>query len=152
MGAVVATNRPSNPAYASGPGALSRRTDGGPADKQPMRALPDAQYGENKAYMEQQAGAPMYAESGIAQMSPPPPKPPGLFDETERPDEPVTSGIASGPGEGPEQPVNSDRALFVADAKQLAPFLPDLMRSAKNNPDLGGFVRFVRTVRNLQGA
>jgi hypothetical protein len=37
--------KPSKPASVSGPGKLSRRTDGGPAQK--LRDIPDAKYGEN---------------------------------------------------------------------------------------------------------
>lgn len=40
--------RPTNPAPVSGPGAMSKRTDGGPAQK--LRDLPDAQYGEAATY------------------------------------------------------------------------------------------------------
>jgi hypothetical protein len=51
--------RPTNPAPVSGPGAHSRRTDG-----QPMVDLPDAQYGENAAFQEAQAGAKI-SNSGV---------------------------------------------------------------------------------------
>lgn len=43
------------PARVSGPGQLSQRTDNG----QPLRALPDAKYGENKQLMDQQRAAPL---------------------------------------------------------------------------------------------
>ena len=46
---------PVNPAAVSGPGALSQRTDG----KQPVMALPNAKYGENKDFQAVESGAPM---------------------------------------------------------------------------------------------
>lgn len=141
------TTQPSNPAPVGLPGALSQRTDGGPADRQPMRSLPDAAYGEQKAFHDLQAAAPMAADSGPA------PRPPaGLFDPTSRPEEPVTSGIASGPGDGPEpSPQAPDQdAMFKADAAALAGVLPELMRSAGKADAPMGFVQFVRQLRNLQ--
>lgn len=50
---------PARPAPASGPGRLSKRTDGGPSQK--MRALEGGAYGEGKAMDELQRGAPMGA-------------------------------------------------------------------------------------------
>lgn len=96
--------RPTNPAPVSGPGALSARTDG----KQPIMSLSDADYGEQATYRQQQQGAP------LAQSSPIPSAPSGaglgnggpgvipLTAPTQRPNEPVTAGAASGPGPGPE--------------------------------------------------
>lgn len=85
--------RPSNPSPVALPGALSKRTDGGPADKQPMRSLPNPAYGEGKEFMEIQRGASM---AGMPSPSAPPPS--GFFDETSRPDEPVTAGAPTGDG------------------------------------------------------
>jgi hypothetical protein len=82
---------PRNPAPVSGPGALSRRTDGG--SPQGRMQLPDAKYGEQAAFQEAQGGAPM------AGSSMPPPQP--LTGPSMRPQEPVTAGAASGPGPGP---------------------------------------------------
>ena len=50
---------PARPAPASGPGRLSKRTDGGPSQK--MRALEGGAYGEGKAMDELQRSAPMGA-------------------------------------------------------------------------------------------
>lgn len=94
--------KPAKPAPASGPGRLSRRTDGGPG--QPVRALSDAAYGEQKTYREDQAGAPLASAPGAAQTPAGP-----LADlsrlvpfeaPTQRPGEPVTAGAATGPGPG----------------------------------------------------
>jgi hypothetical protein len=102
---------PRNPAPVSGPGKLSRRTDGGPA--QVNAQMTGMAYGENKDFMEIQEGASMAASPkprGAAQA------PQGssmgvmggsgsapLFSETQRPDEPVTAGVNFGPGAGPSR-------------------------------------------------
>lgn len=99
-------------AQVSGPGALSRRTDTG---GQPIRNLPDPDYGEATAYRDQQKGAPLADSSAdtppapypsdIARMgtgapaapAPPPEKLPGLFDPGD-PNDHVTAGAPLGPG------------------------------------------------------
>ena len=86
----------------SGPGKFSVRTD-----------LPASQnYGDRKAMAEQIAGAPTARTSDVrglptgqvqaaAQAAPQPPIT-ELYAPTQRPDEPITSGVAVGPGPGPE--------------------------------------------------
>ena len=56
--------RPTNPAPVSGPGALSRRTDG----MQPRATLPDAKYGEQQAFQQAQGAAPMSGDPVTAQV------------------------------------------------------------------------------------
>ena len=86
----------------SGPGKFSVRTD-----------LPASQnYGDRKAMQEQLAGAPTARTPDVrglptgqvqaaAQAAPQAPIT-ELFAPTQRPDEPITSGVAVGPGPGPE--------------------------------------------------
>jgi len=86
----------------SGPGKFSVRTD-----------LPASQnYGDRKAMQEQIAGAPTARTADVrglptgqvqaaAQAAPQPPIT-GLYAPTQRPNEPITSGVAVGPGPGPE--------------------------------------------------
>jgi len=86
----------------SGPGKFSVRTD-----------LPASQnYGDRKAMAEQIAGAPTARTADVrglptgqvqaaAQAAPQPPVT-ELFAPTQRPNEPITSGVAVGPGPGPE--------------------------------------------------
>lgn len=82
------------------PGALSQRTD-----HQPMATLPDAQYGEERTFHDQQAAAPLAAAAPV----------PGggggggaggalatIDGPSQRPGEPVTAGVPIGPGPGPE--------------------------------------------------
>lgn len=112
--------RPAQPAPASGPGALSKRTDGGPADaKQRMSVAPGQDYGVATAQMNQERVAGLggsTAPSGqpVAKRGPAPtniPTPQGApagggpnitpFDApTQRPGEPVTTGVDIGPGAG----------------------------------------------------
>ena len=88
-------------AGASGPGKFSKRTD---------MALPSAGYGEGVETAAIQSGAPMartpdvrptslseqgMAPSQLARVTP-------LYAPSQRPDEPITSGIALGDGPGPE--------------------------------------------------
>lgn len=101
-------------AAVSGPGALSKRTDTG---GQPIRELPDPDYGEATAFRESQKGAPL-AEAGKSSAPIPAPQPPasgeggggegelppelaeplpGMFDPGD-PSVPITSGAAIGDG------------------------------------------------------
>jgi len=111
---------PARPAVQSGPGALSQRTDGGPASKQAMRyvsGMPN--YGDGTDMMQIQSGAPMAATPSPTPVSPsqmaqaaqqqqqqPQGQPQApitpLTAPTQRPNEPVTAGAALGPGPGPE--------------------------------------------------
>ena len=113
------------PAMTSGPGALSRRTDGGPASKQAQRYVSGMpSYGDGQDLMNLQAQAPMAqtrigsnppSPSAMAQMAqqggqPQPqqqqaqPQQPitPLSAPTQRPNEPVTTGSPLGAGAGPE--------------------------------------------------
>jgi hypothetical protein len=99
--------KPGNPAPVSGPGALSRRTDG--------RVAEGFAYGMNKQINEQAAGAPMAkAATPLAArpMNVAPQLPPvtPITAETERPDELVTSGVDGTPGPGSEALMLPDRA------------------------------------------
>lgn len=93
------------PALVSGPGALSRRTDNG----QPIRSLPDAKYGENKALVEQQRAAPL--ADGPDRPSPPPP---GAMVAQGSPAQPQAEATPppeivplSAPSQYPSQPVTT---------------------------------------------
>ena len=87
--------KPANPAPVSGPGALSQRTDGGPA--QGAKYMSGMPYGQNT--MEQQTAAPMSGGSPMPS-APEVEMPTPLFAPTTRPNEPITSGIDLGDGPG----------------------------------------------------
>jgi hypothetical protein len=92
--------KPENPAPASGPGALSQRTDGGPA--QGAKYMSGMPYGQNT--MDQQTaapmsgGTPMPSAPRVAPMDMPTP----LMAPSTRPNEPITTGIDIGEGAGSE--------------------------------------------------
>jgi hypothetical protein len=89
--------KPENPAPTSGPGALSQRTDGGPA--QGAKYMSGMPYGENT--MDQQTAAPMSGGSSMPSApSVPMSMPTPLMAPTARPNEPITSGIDAGDGPG----------------------------------------------------
>lgn len=98
--------RPSAPAPVSMPGALSRRTDGGPAQTTvPMTGMG---YGENADYNDIQSSAPLAAAPSVSNTRARKSSPTGssvaavpLFAPTAFPDEPVTAGAPFGPGPGP---------------------------------------------------
>lgn len=96
--------QPNNPAPVSGPGALSRRTDGGategmqkPQQTQAPKYMAGLGYGEG-GNMEQQSGAAM--QGSDLQPMPRPIVP--LDAPTMRPEEPITTGINIGAGAGSE--------------------------------------------------
>lgn len=95
---------PNNPAPVSGPGALSRRTDG-----QAARYASGMPYGDGQDFYDMQTSAPMAQTDNVAagarqaarQAPAEPVQVTPLFAATQRPGEPVTSGAAMGPGPGP---------------------------------------------------
>lgn len=124
--------RPAKPAPVSGPGALSRRTDGGPT--QGARYMRGGSYGEGQEMMGLQQAGPMYADAaGPARPRTPTAFPNGqtpkftpLLADTEFPDEPLTAGNPLGPGGGPE--------LLNMPTK---PTLTDTMRKLANADSTG---------------
>ena len=130
---------PANPAPVSGPGSLARRTDGGPGASQPQMALPDAKYGEAKAFQQQQAGAPMASLSSLGAPSPQPSAAPQqpqmdlpipLTDPTMRPGEPVTHGADAGAGPGLSSlnlpnPVGQQHATALSLVQSMVSQSPD---------------------------
>lgn len=94
--------RPSSPAPVSGPGRLSRRTDGGASNPIP----PGGDYGDRQQLEDvQSAGAGAAAARGGGQAGPPaggggaPPRPVDVFEPTRMPEQPITSGVPVGPGD-----------------------------------------------------
>lgn len=139
---------PANPAPVSGPGALSRRTDG-----QPKMTLPDPKYGEQSAFQAAQSAAPMAQAPGLGAPTPVPspgnvPPITPIHAPTERPDEPVTAGAALGPGVGPQAlGIPTSDTLRNQSAQQLASILPALILEANSDDATPEFRSFVRMVR-----
>lgn len=96
--------RPSSPAAASPPGALSQRTDG----HVPVQNVTGLPYGDNKAANAAQRAAPLNPQGG-GRPAPagggarPALGPEGIFGASTRPNEPLTAGVDFGPGPGAPQ-------------------------------------------------
>lgn len=124
------------PTRISGPAQMSQRTDGG----QPIRHIADAKYGEDKAFVQQQKGAPLAdgparpetptfagspAPTGLVGPGPsaPPPEITPLSAPTAYPGQPVTTGMQMGstpprppkPDMQPGQLSNALRPYIAAD-------------------------------------
>jgi hypothetical protein len=116
--------KPGNPAPVSGPGALSRRTDG--------RVAEGFAYGMNKQINEQAAGAPMAKAVTAAavrpmNVAPQLPAVTPITAETERPDELVTSGVDGTPGPGSEALILPNRSDSEAEFnKSISSYYPVL--------------------------
>jgi hypothetical protein len=114
--------QPNNPAPVSGPGALSARTDGGATEgmTQPQQQYTGFGYGENGATNTMQGEAAMagnpFSMAGIVPLNAP----------TERPDEPITSGINQGEGPGTEamRGLPNQAPTLIDTIKHLAQFDP----------------------------
>jgi len=98
--------RPRNPAPVSGPGAMSKRTDGRPSvdnARQAAQYISGQEYGEGKVINEIAQSAPLAAapDAGSAP-TPEMRRPIPISEPSMYPDEPVTNGLPFGPGAGPE--------------------------------------------------
>lgn len=132
--------KPSSPAAVSGPGALSARTDGGPAKMN----LTGMSYGEAGALNDMQSQAPMSAPSGGGGAPPAPVTPPtAIGDPSAYPGQPVTSGADAGAG-----PTSADIGLSQPRGAELRQKFGDrlqvLMRMADSPYATAEYKRQVR--------
>lgn len=146
---------PAQPAPVSGPGALSRRTDGGPASKkQPIQKLPDAGYGEQKEFRGIQQGAPM--PKMPAPVAAAPSAPPGgsptavpLDAPSQRSNEPVTAGANAGAGLDQLGIGIAEPNVAAQDIAYMMRYLPVLQFIVDSNPEAHtstrALVRFLRS-------
>jgi len=143
--------QPGNPAPVSGPGALSRRTDGPQGGgSQPVRVPSGGAYGDRQNLEQLQQAAPVAASPGGDVGAPAPADlTAGLvgFDQpTQQPDVPVTAGADSGAGPGPEAlglPNQPDD-----DMRRLIAYLP-VFEHLANQPNSSKAAR--NLVRALKG-
>ena len=114
--------QPNNPAPVSGPGSLSKRTDGGATEgmTQPQQEYTGFGYGENGKLAEQQSGAKL-AGNNVPGFNFTP-----LTAPSERPNEPITSGINMGDGGGTElmRGMPNQQPTLVDTIKYLAQYDP----------------------------
>lgn len=131
----------------SGPGKFSERTD--KAVENANQALPNAGYGEQKAYQEQQAGAPMAQSGGdafSAMFGNPAERVIGLGEPSAQPGVPVTAGAAAGAGPGMEALGLPDQQKV--DLESLIPYLP-VMEFMANQPGASWAMR--NRIREVKG-
>lgn len=140
---------PSSPAPVSGPGALSKRTDGGPG--QPVRVPTGGAYGDATQLAQLQQAAPLAQQPGGDQAAPgllaglTLPTGPAFGAPSQQPDVPVTAGAAAGAGPGLEAlglPVQQD-----ADMKMLQRYLPVLEHLADQPGAPAAARNYVRAVK-----
>ena len=145
--------KPNHPAAVSGPGSLSRRTDGGP---QAVRDLPNAKYGENTAFRAAEQAMPMASSTGGAVAPAMPPTGPDLSGitpfgaPTQRPGEPITAGMPYGPGPGSSMP-SGPGGLTQEQADRLRSYLPVLVLLASQDDADPQTKQFVRQLRGELG-
>lgn len=145
--------QPANPAPVAGPGNLSRRTDGGPADKrrQAVAQLPDAGYGEQAQYRGIQQAAPIQKvePTAAAPTGAQGPLPLPLDAPSTRPNEPVTAGADAGPGAGSDVlGLFNENDAAANDLNYLIRYLPSFQAMADNTPNVNP--RFLALVRYLR--
>lgn len=107
----------------SGPGKFSKRTD---------LEVESTGYGDKVAYDANKAGAPLATAPKNPMLSQAPQVPTGaslgpsvgLYDPTQRPDEPVTAGIDIGPGPGADALMMQSRFAQTKLSETLAQMLP----------------------------
>ena len=131
----------------SGPGKFSKRTDG--------LSFESTEYGSGVENAANKAGAPLArtpdvrptsrSEMGMApsQMEPVTP----LFAPSQRPDEPITSGIAMGDGPGPEVLGINNNLDTQEDKDRMLSYLPALEVVAASPNSSQAFRNYVRQLR-----
>jgi len=89
----------------------------------------------------------MTAPSGASPMQLPtyPDQIPNLSDPTSRPDEPVTDGLPTGPGRGPEAMTGLDPRLAETQAlKKWLPILDPIMNNPDSPESVKVLIRYIR--------
>lgn len=136
--------KPANPAPTSPPGKMSQRTDGGPADTQPMRPQSDGSYGDRKDLTQIQSGAPQAGSAVPAsdlrdQVVP-------MGAPAQNPDQPVTDGAALGAGMDPggagieTNPNSQDMAAL----KDILPALEYIANGPTGSPSARAYIRSLK--------
>lgn len=131
------------------PSNISATGGNGQSGQQAMRYYSGGTYGEGKALMEQQAGAALAEAPTFTPTEPIRnlPQATPLTAPTERPEEPVTTGIPIGPGAGREAlnlPSNQDSDT---DRQRLISYLPALEAAAQSPNSSQAFRNYVRVLR-----
>jgi hypothetical protein len=140
--------------------AVSATGGSGNSGRQAAQAMTGGQYGENKDMMDLQTSAPLNASPtmpqgpitpsmGRPQMAPPSTPVVPLDAPTDRPNEPVTTGINSGPGAGAEVMYASNSTLDTEDRQRMLTALPTLAILAESPSASNAFRNYVRYLRGV---
>ena len=137
--------------------AVSATGGSGNGGTQAAQAMTGGPYGENQAMMEMQTSAPMSASptfaatpsSGRPQTAPTGQQIVPLDAPTQRPDEPVTTGINMGAGAGSEVMYANDQTLATEDRKRMLTALPTLSLLAESPSASNAFRTYVRYLRSV---
>jgi hypothetical protein len=134
-------------AGAAGPGKFSKRTDG--------LSFQSTEYGSGVENAANKAGAPMARTedvrgaraSDVREAATQAPLTP-LYAPSQRPEEPITSGIPMGEGPGPEVlGINQPSADTDADRQRMLSYLPALEALAQSPASSQSFRNYVRLLR-----
>lgn len=137
--------------------AVSATGGSGNAGTQAAKAMTGGQYGEAKDMMELQTSAamnasptmPMTPSSGRPQMAPTGQQVVPLDAPTQRPNEPVTTGIDMGAGAGSEVMYANDKGLESEDRQRMMMALPTLSILAESPSASNAFRNYVRYLRSV---
>lgn len=130
-----------NPAAVPMPGAMSNRSDLPP--KQGIKSLPNAAYGEQKAFEGQQKAAPMAkAENPLSKVV-------GLSALSQRPGDPITTGVDRGPGAGSEiLKMKNGMETQLEDLTMIEQYMPLLEQFADSANSTGTTKAFIKYLRS----
>ena len=132
-------------AGAAGPGKFSKRTDG--------MSFQSTEYGSGVENTANKAGAPLAKTADVrptsqSSMGMAPSQITPLYADSQRPDEPITSGIAMGEGPGPEAlGMNQPSVDTDADRQRMLSYLPALETIAQSPSSSQSFRNYVRLLR-----
>jgi len=138
--------------------AVSATGGSGNKGTQPAKAMTGGQYGENKDMMELQTAEPLNASPtyagtpsmGRGQSAPTGQQVVPLDAPTQRPNEPVTTGIDMGtPGAGSEVMYANDQTLETEDRQRMLTALPTLSILAESPSASNAFRNYVRYLRSV---
>jgi len=129
----------------AGPGKFSTRTDG--------LSFESTEYGSGVENAANKAGAPLAKTPDVratsrSEMGMAPSQVTPLYAPSERPGEPITSGIAMGEGPGPEVlGINAPNIDTDSDLQRLVSYLPAFEVMAQSPNSTQAFRNYVRILR-----
>lgn len=137
--------------------AVSATGGSGNAGTQGAQAMTGGEYGDNQAMMELQTSAAMNASptmpsspsQGRPQRAPSGQSLTQLDAPTDRPDEPLTTGIDMGDGAGSEVMYANNSTLNTEDRQRMVDALPTLAILAESPSASNAFRNYVRYLRSV---